>query len=210
MSEIKKFINSKQFNFHIVKEEDYFDFIIEHDVLLEGQLLSPQFRDHVFITENDKIVGYTALMKDYEFPHSSTDDVMSMATIFIHSDYRNRGLSKPLIENSLNHIKDNDKILLRTKPSNDGVSYSFDRITKISNDLNLKFIPHNLDFVFQQLNNSNLFKNKDIDTKLKTFNNVCNELLLKHKLNDINNLDFSDHSYSLKSIINKKYKNLKI
>ena len=145
MSEIKSFINLKKFQYHVVKEEDYFDFIIEHDIKLEKQSLNDRYRDHVFVTDNsnDDVVAYTCLMKDYAFPSSKTEDAITMATIYVNSDYRNQGISKKLIELSLEHIKNENKIFIRTSPSEDGKKHSLDRITKISNDLKLNFIPHN-------------------------------------------------------------------
>lgn len=177
MSEIKDFINNKRFEYHVVKEEDYFDFIIEHDIELENQNISEKHRDHVFVTKGDKVIAYTCLMKDYDFPRDKTSDAMTMATIYVNSNYRNQGISKKLIEESLNHIKNENKILLRTKPSTDGEKYSYNRITQIANDLNLPTIPHNLTFIYRSLDNNGFFKNKNINFKMDFFENTCHELL---------------------------------
>ena len=177
MSEIKNFINNKRFQYHVVKEEDYFDFIIEHDIDLEKQSLSEKHRDHVFVTEGDKVIAYTCLMKDYDFPREKTADAMTMATIYVNSNYRNQGISKKLIEESLNHIKNENKILLRTNPSSDGEKYSFNRITQIANDINLPFIPHNLSFIYRNLDSKGFFKNKDIENRVELLNSTCKKLL---------------------------------
>ena len=188
------------------------DFIIEHDIELENQNLSEKHRDHVFVTEGDKVIAYTCLMKDYDFPRDKTSDVITMSTIFVNSNYRNQGISKKLIETSLNHIKDENKILLRTNPSSDGVKYSFDRITQIANNINLSFIPHNLSFVYRTLDNNGFLKNKTIENKLELFTKTCNDLL-KHQdlINDnINKIDEIDDYYQTtlnKIIKNKSLKN---
>jgi ribosomal protein S18 acetylase RimI-like enzyme len=208
MSEIKNFINSKKFKYHVVKEEDYFDFIIEHDIKLEKQSLSDRYRDHVFVTDNsnDNVVAYTALMKDYSFPTNKTDDAMTMATIYVNSEYRNQGISKKLIEVSLEHIKNENKLFIRTKPSNDGSNFSFDRITKMSNDLELNFIPHNLSFVYQALENKNVLKNKSIEEKMEVFNTTCDNLLnhfelKKDNITKIDHITEIEHQSVLNTII---------
>lgn len=212
MSEIKEFINNKRFQYHIVREEDYFDFIIEHDIELEKQSLSDRYRDHVFVTDGDKAIAYTCLMKDYDFPRDKTSDAITMSTIYVNSNYRNQGISKKLIEESLNHIKNENKILLRTKPSSDGEKYSYNRITQIATDLNLPTISHNLVFVYRGLDKNGFFKNKNIDSKMDLFQQTCNELLqhpdsVKEGFKDIDYLDdFMDHTLN-KILKNKKQKN---
>jgi len=212
MSEIKAFINNKRFQYQVVKEEDYFDFIIEHDIELEKQSLSDRYRDHVFVTDGDKAIAYTCLMKDYDFPTDKTSDAITMATIYVNSNYRNQGISKKLIEESLNHIKNENKILLRTKPSTDGEKYSYNRITQISTDLNLPTIPHNLTFIYRALDNNGFFKNKNINSKIDLFEKTCNELLqhpdsVKEGIKDIDYLDdFMEHALN-KILKNKKQKN---
>ena len=185
MSEIKAFINNKRFQYHVVKEEDYFDFIIEHDIELEKQSLSDRYRDHVFVTDGDKAIAYTCLMKDYDFPTDKTSDAI---------------------------IKNENKILLRTKPSTDGEKYSYNRITQISTDLNLPTIPHNLTFIYRALDNNGFFKNKNINSKIDLFEKTCNELLqhpdsVKEGIKDIDYLDdFMEHALN-KILKNKKQKN---
>jgi GNAT superfamily N-acetyltransferase len=214
MSELKTFLNSKQFNYHIVKEDDYFDFIIEHDIKLEKQSLSDRYRDHVFVTDNsnDDVIAYTSLMKDYEFPSSKTDDAMTMATIYVNSDYRNKGVSKQLIELSLEHIKNENKIFIRTSPSDDGKKHSLDRITKVANDLKLNFIQHNLSFVYRTLDSKGLLKNKSIKEKIEVFNKTCDKILnhfelKKENITNKEHITEIEHQEVLNQIIKKNPSN---
>lgn len=208
MSEIENFIKSKNFEIHVVKEEDYFDFIIEYDKDLENQVLSDRYRDHVFVLDREKesIIAYTCLMKDYDFPHDSLDSAMTLSTIYVNSNYRNQGISKQLIESTLEHVKQEEKILKRTKPSTDGKNYSFNRITEVSKKIDLPTIPYNLSFIYEMLSKNNFLKNKSINQKLELFEETSNKLLDKIKeknknvktLSDISDMDKNE----LKKILN--------
>lgn len=207
MSEIKNFINQKRLKYNLVKEEDYFDFIMEHYIKLDKQSVSDRFRDHVFVTDGDQAIAYTCLMKDYDFPRDKISDVITMSTIYVNSDYRNQGISKKLIEDSLNHIKNENKILLRTKPSTDGENYSYDRITKVAQKINLPTISHNLAFIYKALDKNGFLKNKSINSKMDLFQQTCHDLLqhtdsIKKEIKNV-----SDINDSLENTLNKILKN---
>lgn len=213
MSEIKDFINSKKFSYHLIKEDDYFDFIIEHDIKLDNQKLNDRYRDHVFVKDNEteEVIAYACLMKDYDFPRDGNEDVISMSTIYVNSEYRNQGISKPLIKLSLEHIKNENKIFMRTQPSNDGKKYSFDRISQIADDIGLPVIPHNLSFVYKALEEKKLLTNKSVKEKIELLDEVCNKLLndFELKKDDLKKKDINDleHKKVLNKILNQLYQN---
>jgi GNAT superfamily N-acetyltransferase len=182
MSTINDFVKSKQYKYHTINSEDFYDFISEHDILIKHSF-QPDYRDYVFATKDDQVVGYICLMNEYEYPYHSIQDTMLLSNIYVDSDHRNQGISSSMIMVALNHVSNKQKMLKRTAPSSDGKQYTYNKITDLSDSLNIKLIPHNLSFVLDKLNTFKNYRDKNLDDKIKIFDLISNNYTKNNSFN---------------------------
>ena len=137
---IKKFLQNKQFNYKIVTENEFDSFFQIYENNLEIGIV-PTDRDYIFAMDRNKVIGCAILFnqeKSFRMPIANT---RTLTNIYVNKEYRNKGISSNMIDLVIKKLKEDNKLLRRTRPDLDGKLYIFDQITKKTKEKNLLVIP---------------------------------------------------------------------
>lgn len=192
---IKKFLQSKKFDYKMVKENEFQDFFEKFEDELEIGIISSN-RDYIFALDKNKVIGCAILFNQEKSLRMPINNTTTLSNIYVNKDYRNKGISSTMIDMLIKKIKQDNKILKRTEPDLDGKLYIFDKITYKTKENNLLVIPHNLDFIYFEIENNNLYKSFNEEDKIFKMYQLS-EKMLKHKtliewgIQDISEINYS-------------------
>lgn len=203
----------------LVKNEDIHFILRKHECFKETLGYVTHNRDYVMSIDKNKILGFAILFDKENSPMDSLTNVVSLSNIEVDEDYTNRGIATKMLNFIAEHIKENNKILKRTSPTEDGKNYIYNKFTQILKDKNVPYIPDNLDFIYSKLE-SNYFKNKTLsnEKKIKLLLKVSEDALKgqyckKHNINSLEKLNsnFLEDGYeAVEKFIQKEKRKNKI
>lgn len=139
--------------FNIVKENEVLDFLNPFQVSdFFKRFLFSGNRDFIIATQNDWVVGITILFKKHLSQLNSISDTVTLSNIEVKKEYKNTGIASGMLKLVPHYCKKHDLTLLRTRPTEEGERYIFNKFTQILDKQNSLYVPHNLVFVYDDLN----------------------------------------------------------
>lgn len=158
-------------------------------------------RDYLLAFKDNKIVGFAILYDKSQDAREALLNVTSLSMIEVDEDYENQGIGTALLKEVINYIKENDRILKRTDPTPLGEKYIKDKFSKMLDDENVNYIPHNLTAIYQRLESKDeKFKNLSSENKISLMHELAekalsHDLCRRFEVNDVkefNSIDFYD------------------
>lgn len=220
--DIKSFLVDKKYSFEFVKHEDIDNYLSDKQTFKAfDSIVMVGDRDVIVAKENNNIVGFASLCRNWEKRFDAIDDVLTLTNIEVKKENRNNGISKILLAKVADHVKENNLILRRTEPTEDGALYIKDSFSRLLKEKDVLTIPNNLYFIYYKLNNDIFSSNDSINDKVKLMNDVAKEtiktdLCKKYDIDNIEKLNsnFIEPAYEIidkmKNDLRKQKNKLKI
>lgn len=188
---IKKFLQNKQFSYKIVTEEEFYSFFQDHEDDLEIGI-TPNKRDYIFAIDKNKVIGCAILFNQESSLKMPIANTTTLSNIYVNKEYRNKGISSNMIDLVIQKLKEDGKVLKRTKPDLDGKLYIYDKITQKTKEENLLVIPHNLDFIYYKIGRTNNYKHLNEEERIDKMYDLADKMLQHKTLVDWDIKDISE------------------
>lgn len=142
-------------NLVMVKGTEAFDYLDKYGNEFANKFSLAPTRDHIFAIKDNTIVGIVLLQDQEKSKSLKLKNTVTLSNLIVHPDYRQKGISKQLTKFLAHYLNDNNLILRRTDPTNDGKSYLFNNMTSKLKELNVPFVTEESSWIYKEIENKN-------------------------------------------------------